>query len=149
MRAKIGVAVLVLLTGVFVWGMAWMAAGFARAGSAVGWGLAVAVVLLVVLTIWVTWREVRFGMQSGRLARMYGPAADGEPALQDAQPQDRDARAAQARREFEAARAALETGAGEDWRAWYRLALAYDGMRDRAQARAALRRAISLERSGR
>ncbi len=39
--------------------------------------------------------------------------------------------------------------APEDWRAWYRLGLAYDGSGDRRRARAAIRRAIALERRGR
>ena len=55
------------------------------------------------------------------------------------------------RAEFESARTALEDGAAggdaeEEWRAWFRLALAYDALRDRKGARMATRRAIEAER---
>ena len=33
---------------------------------------------------------------------------------------------------------------GEDWRAWFRLAVAYDDARDRKRARAAMRQASNL-----
>ena len=44
---------------------------------------------------------------------------------------------------FDDAAAAAEA-APEDWRAWYRLALAYDAERDTRRGRAAMRRAIAL-----
>lgn len=128
MRDKIFVILLVLITAAYAWGLGWIAWGFFRAGSAVGYGLALGVLILLLLTVWVTWREVLFGLSAGRLSREYTPPAD--------------AIAGDAREEFEAARSAIEQGAQEDWRAWFRLALAYDAMRDRKGARMAIRRAI-------
>jgi len=129
MKDKLFVAALVLITAAYAWGLGWIAWGFLRAGGVLGVGLALGIVILLVLTIWVTWREVLFGLGAGRLARRYEPPvdADGE-----------DPRA-----EFEAARAAVQDGAEHDWRAWFRLALAYDALRDRRGARMATRRAIS------
>lgn len=147
MRQKLFVALLVLITAAYCWGLGWIAWGFVRAGSAVGYGLAVGVVILLALTVWVTWREVLFGAAAGDLARRYAPPAD---AIQD------DPRA-----EFEAARAALQdddarqgTGApgtaeSRDWAGWFRLALAYDALRDRKNARMATRRAIDARRAAR
>ena len=158
MRSRLVVAVLLLLTAVFAWGLGWIAWGFARAGGTIGWGLAAATVVLLALTVWVTWREVLFGLAASRLARLDGAAAerDGqEPgAARDdrvdlADPAQRTDRRQVASDEFEAARAAIESGADGDWRAWYRMGLAYDGMRDRRHAREAVRRAIALERAGR
>ena len=141
MRARLGVALGVLLTALFVWGLGWIAYGFIRAGGVVGWGFAAAIAILVVLTVWVTWREVLFGMHAARLSLAYETDAAG---MID------DAGAATAlddpRAEFEAARSAVEEGERDDWRAWYRLAVAYDAMRDRKQARACLRRAITADR---
>ena len=37
----------------------------------------------------------------------------------------------------------------DDWRAWYRLGLAYDASGDRRRAREAVRRAITLEADSR
>lgn len=167
MRAKIGVALLLLVTAAYCWGLLWIATGFARAGGLIGWGLAAGLVLLLVLTVWVTWREVLFGLRAGRLARLYGAArfepevgaggavggpADGSAGGDEPADQDpvalRDARKAAARAEFEAARDAVQDGGEDDWRAWYRLGLAYSANRDTRDARAAVRRAIALE-SGR
>lgn len=142
MGQKLFVAALLLITAAFAWGLGWIAWGFAQAGGPVGWGLALGVTILLVLTVWVTWREVLFGLRSGRLAREYMPSADENPAVED--PAAPDARA-----EFEAARSAIQDDPDreQDWRAWFRLALAYDGVRDRRNARMATRRAIELHRS--
>lgn len=135
MREKIFVAVLVLITAAYAWGLGWIAWGFFRAGGAVGFGLALGVLILLLLTVWVTWREVLFGLRAGHLSRRYEPPAE--------------AIAEDAREEFEAARAALQDGADGaegDWWAWFRLALAYDALRDRRNARMATRRAIEASR---
>ncbi|ATG52557.1 hypothetical protein CFK38_14280 [Brachybacterium vulturis] len=132
MKEKLFVAALVLITAAYAWGLGWIAWGFVRAGSALGFGLALGIVILLLLTIWVTWREMLFGLGSGRLARQYEPPAEAD---------DEDARA-----EFEAARTAIQDGAEHDWRAWFRLALAYDALRDRKGARMATRRAIAEHR---
>lgn len=138
MREKIFVALLVLITAAYGWGLGWIAWGFFRAGGAVGFGLALGVLILLLLTVWVTWREVLFGLRAGHLSRRYEPPAE--------------AIAEDAREEFEAARAALQDGADGadraegDWRAWFRLALAYDALRDRRNARMATRRAIEASR---
>ncbi|UEJ83699.1 hypothetical protein Bra3105_05125 [Brachybacterium halotolerans subsp. kimchii] len=160
MRAKIGVALLLLVTAAYCWGLLWIATGFARAGGVIGWGLAAGLVVLLVLTVWVTWREVLFGLRAGRLARLYGAArfepraddgtegmaADGTGARAEQDPvAQRDARRAAARAEFEAARDAVQDGGEDDWRAWYRLGLAYSANRDTRDARAAVRRAIAVE----
>ncbi|MFE5777562.1 hypothetical protein [Brachybacterium sp. NPDC056505] len=175
MRAKIGVALLLLVTAAYCWGLLWIATGFARAGGVIGWGLAAGLVVLLVLTVWVTWREVLFGLRAGRLARLYGAArfetqigagtdgagadgfgadsagtdvvgADGAQARAEQDPvAQRDARRAAARAEFEAARDAVQAGGEDDWRAWYRLGLAYSANRDTRDARAAVRRAIAVE----
>ncbi|MGP9537834.1 hypothetical protein ACT3SP_07475 [Brachybacterium sp. AOP43-C2-M15] len=132
MKDRILVTVLVLVTAAYAWGLGWIAWGFVRAGSALGYGMALGIAILLVLTVWVTWREVLFGLSAGRLAGRYEPppgAIDGDP-----------------REEFEAARTALEDGAGSEWRAWFRLALAYDALRDRKGARMATRRAIDAAR---
>ena len=137
MRQKLLVGLLVLITAAYSWGLGWIAWGFVRAGGVLGYGLALGIVILLALTVWVTWREVLFGLSAGGLAARYAP-----PAEADAE----DPRA-----EFEAARTAVEDGAAggdaeEEWRAWFRLALAYDALRDRKGARMATRRAIEAER---
>ena len=137
MRQRLMVAALVLITAAYAWGLGWIAWGFWRAGGPVGVGLALAVAVLLALTVWVTWRELLFGLASGDLARRYRAEPGG------------DAEGTAPREEFERARAALEEPAADtgDWRAWFRLAVAYDALHDRKQARAATRRAIALSRA--
>jgi hypothetical protein len=143
MRSRLLVAALVLITAAYCWGLGWIAWGFVRVGGVIGWGLAVGILALLVVTVWAVWREIVFGLQSARLARMYMPPVGAPTATDGTAPDRRTA----AREEFEAARGALEDspGATEDWAAWYRLALAYDANRDRRHARANVRRAIAIE----
>ncbi|MGP9682647.1 MULTISPECIES: hypothetical protein [unclassified Brachybacterium] len=152
MRQKIVVVALLLITAAYCWGLGWIAWGFVRAGSALGYGLALGIVILLGLTVWVTWREVLFGIAAGDLARRYEPPADAD--------------AEDPRAEFEAARAALQDGGPQDtgqdtgaedsgrraageqeWTAWFRLALAYDALHDRKAARMATRQAIDARRA--
>ncbi|MFC0675529.1 hypothetical protein [Brachybacterium hainanense] len=139
MRQKLLVGALVAVSAAYAWGLLWLAWGFWRAGGPIGWGLALATAILLLLTIWVTWRELLFGLASARLDRAYAQQED--PPTGPPEP----------RAEFERARAAIReaeaAGGAADWRAWFRLGLAYDAMRDRRQARAAVRRAIALERA--
>lgn len=136
MRQKLFVLALVLITAAYCWGLGWIAWGFSRAGGAVGWGLAAALAVLLALTVWVTWREVLFGLGAGALAREYTPPAE---AREDP------------REEFEAARTAVrdreQRGEEPSSSDWLRLADAYDALRDRRQARRCTRRAIAAHRA--
>ncbi len=142
---------LVLITLLYCWALLWLAWGFARAGGVVGWGLAAAVAILLALTVWVIWREVLFGLNAARLAREYSSdGASGPTATDAADVKPAEPSCAVPRAEFDLAKAAIEQGTGEsDWRAWFRLSLAYDALHDRRQARAAARRAIELHRAAR
>ena len=61
MRDKLFVGLLLLVTAAYAWGLGWIAWGFARVGGVLGYGLAGGIVVLLVLTVWVTWREVQIG----------------------------------------------------------------------------------------
>jgi predicted kinase len=88
-------------------------------------GLGAGLLLLVVVGVALVVAEVRFGTAAQRLGRAAGDIADAD---------------------FDAAKSAVEA-APEDWRAWYRLAVAYDAGRDPRRGRAAMRQAIALERA--
>jgi hypothetical protein len=90
-------------------------------------GLGLGLLLLAVVGVLLVVAEVRFGAATQRLGRAAGDL--GEP-------------------DFDAAKASCEA-APDDWRAWYRLAVAYDAGRDPRRGRAAMRRAIALERAAR
>jgi hypothetical protein len=97
-------------------------------------GLGLGLLLLVVVGAALVVAEVRFGVQSERLARLRGTAPAPRVTL------------AEADAAFEGVKARVEA-APEDWTAWYDLALAYRDARDARRGRTAMRRAIALERS--
>ncbi|MDT0341055.1 tetratricopeptide repeat protein [Streptomyces litchfieldiae] len=111
-------------------------------GSWVAVSLGVAVLVLPVLGAWFLWRSLRFVLNANRLAR----ELDAEGGL----PVDNLARTPSGRIDQAAADAVFaarraETEAHpEDWRCWFRLAVAYHDARDTPRARKAMEHAIAL-----
>lgn len=111
-------------------------------GDPVAVGLGVGVLLLPFLGGYAVVRELRFGQATQRMARELG-AQGGLP--RDAVPRrasDDPGRVA-ADSSFTRYRAEVEH-APTDWRAWFRLGVAYDVAGDRKRARASMRHAIGL-----
>jgi len=102
--------------------------------------LGAAVLVLPLVGGWVVVAEIRFGLATERLARQL-PELDEDPLPHS--PSGRIDRAAADAR-FAVRRVELEADP-DDWRHWYRLALAYDEAGDRRRARAAMRTAIERE----
>lgn len=145
MRARFFAAVMavgVVLYGVILasWGVAVI-----RSGGVVATLLGLGILAIPVLSALAVVREIRFGVESARLARTI--------AEQDGVPLDTLERDAHGRIDPTSAdiewqrRKAIVDNAPEDWRAWFLLGIAYDNARDRKQARAAIRRAIALHKS--
>lgn len=147
MSARIGVAVmaaLLVLYIVLVGQRAWL---LLTSGDGVAIAMGVALIVLPLIAIWALGRELWFGVRAEQLGKRL-EAEGGLPADEVAvRPSGRvvreDADAA-----FPAHRADVEAHP-DDWRAWYRLGLAYDASGDRRRARAAVRTAIRLEGAGR
>ncbi len=112
-------------------------------GAPVAVALGVGVLLLPLVGAWVTWATLRFGVRTQALARRLD-AEGGLPDTSDLPrtPSGRVDRAA-ADGWFETQRVAAEA-APDDWRSWYRLAVAYDVAGDRGRAREAMRKALDL-----
>jgi hypothetical protein len=111
-------------------------------GSLAGVALGLALLVLPVLGVLLAWRELEFGRRCARLAAAL--EAEGALPVDDLprRPSGRVDRAA-ADEEFARMRAETEAEPGS-WRAWFRLALAYDAAGDRARAREAARHALAL-----
>lgn len=123
---KIGAAAITAVTLGFVWGLGWLAYGFLSSGTPLGIGVGVGIAILTPISLWTILREVRFGIATQRLGR----AEAREDFLSSVDLGD-----------FPGAKAQAEAEP-ENWRAWYRLAIAYDLNRDRRAARAAMRQAL-------
>ena len=123
----------------------WRGVLLVRTGDAVAVALGLAVLVLPVIAAVIVAREVRFGVATQRMAREL-EAAGGLPVDDlPRRPSGRVVRGA-ADATFAGRRAEVEA-APEDWRAWYRLAVAYDDAGDRRRAREAMRHAARLHGS--
>ena len=144
MRTKTTIALLVLVLVFYAVLIGWKGLALIGSGSRVGAALGFALLVLPVLGLLLAWREVEFGRRTAALARdldaEHGLPVDDLPR----RPSGRVDRAA-ADAFFGRMRAETEQSP-EDWRAWFRLALAYDAAGDRTRARAAARHALGLHR---
>jgi len=142
-KVRLTVGLLVVALAVYFVLLAGRALALLQTGSLVGVLLGVGVLILPLLGVWLVYSNLRFGWQTEKMAR----ELDADGLLPDAshlprRPSgrvDRDAADAW----FEERRAEVEA-APEDWRAWFRLAYAYDVAGDRGRARETMRKAIQL-----
>jgi hypothetical protein len=104
-----------------------------------------ALIVIPLIGAWALFVELRFGFRSERLAKTLD-AEGGLPAV-PVLPSGRAVRE-DADEEFPKYRAEVEAEP-ESWRAWFRLALAYDASGDRRRARWATREAIKLSNEAR
>lgn len=142
MRTKTTIAVLVAVVVFYAGLIGLKGVGLLAGGSRVGQVLGVALLVLPLLGLLLVWREIEFGRRTAVLARELD--AEGGLPVDDLprRPSGRVDRGA-ADAQFQAMRAAAEAEP-DDWRAWFRLALAYDTAGDRTRAREAARHAITL-----
>jgi tetratricopeptide (TPR) repeat protein len=145
MSARIGVAVMAVLLGLYVVFVAQRAWLLLVSGQPIGVAMGVALIVLPIIAAWALWRELMFGVRAEQLGRELekeGALPQDDVALRPSgRVQRADADAA-----FPAYRADVEAHP-DDWRAWYRLGIAYDAAGDRRRAREAIRRAISMHRT--
>ena len=140
-RSKALIAVLVVVLGFYLVLLVVKGVDLMRGGSAAAILLGIALVVMAGLGAVLVLREIRFGSESQRLAEQL--AEEGGLPVDDLprRPSGRVDRAA-ADAHFERMRAEVEANP-DDWRAWYRLALAYDAAGDRRRGRAAAREALT------
>lgn len=142
MRAKVGYALLSGALVVYLVLVGQRGVVLLRQGSWVAGLLGTAVLVLPLLGAWFLWQNTRFVRSAHRLAR--------ELAAEGGLPPDDLARTPGGRIDPAAAHAAFaerraETEAHpDDWRCWFRLAVAYHDARDVPRARKAMQHAIAL-----
>ncbi|MEU7477358.1 hypothetical protein AB0A63_15320 [Lentzea sp. NPDC042327] len=143
MKTRITVGLLIAALAVYFVLLAGRAVALLRTGDVVAVLLGVGVLILPLLGVWLVYSNLRFGWETERMAR----ELDADGLLPDVshlprRPSgrvDRDAADAW----FEERRGEVETSP-DDWRAWFRLAYAYDVAGDRGRARETMKKAIQL-----
>ncbi|GGV83764.1 MULTISPECIES: tetratricopeptide repeat protein [Streptomyces] len=113
-----------------------------RSGTPVTIALGIAVLILPVIGLWFLWKNTQFVRRANQLAA----ELDAEGGL----PVDELERLPSGRIDRDSAdevfakRKAETEAAPDDWRTWFRLAVAYHDAHDTARARKAMQRAIAL-----
>ncbi len=111
-------------------------------GTPVLVALGLALLVLPILGVLLVWREIQFGRRMGLLAHTL-EAEGGLPV--DDLPRRPSGRVDRSAADVQFARMRDDAQRDpDDWRAWFRLALAYDVAGDRTRARAAARHALEL-----
>jgi cytochrome c-type biogenesis protein CcmH/NrfG len=147
MSARIGVAVMAALLALYIVLVGQRAWLLLTSGDGVAIAMGAALVVLPLIAAWALGRELWFGVraqQIGRRLEVEGGLPQDEVAVRPSgrvMREDGDAVFPKYRADAEAH--------PDDWRAWYRLGLAYDAAGDRRRAREAVRTAIRLEKADR
>lgn len=136
----------VLLAGYLAFAI-WYAVVLLSVGTAIATALGVALLVLPLIGLWALVLELVFAVRADRLAtRLEAEGGMPDESLPTLPSGRVDPAAADA--VFPRYRSAVEE-APEDWRTWFRLALAYDASGDRRRARWATRQAIRWSRPAR
>ncbi|KAA6213619.1 hypothetical protein CP973_30910 [Streptomyces albofaciens JCM 4342] len=142
MRAKITYCVLAAVLVVYFVLVGSRGVLLIEQGTALTVAFGVAVLILPFIGLWFLWHTTQFARKAGRLAREL-EAEGGLPVDELKRTPggriDRDS----ADEVFDRRRAETER-APDDWRSWFRLAIAYHDARDTPRARKAMQRAIAL-----
>ncbi|MFY1679098.1 MULTISPECIES: hypothetical protein [unclassified Streptomyces] len=145
MRAKISYAVTAAVLVVYLVLVGSRGVLLVETGEPVAVALGLAVLVLPLIGVWFLWQNTRFVRRANRLAA----ALDAEGGL----PVDELRRTPSGRVDRDSAdevfarRKAEAEATPDDWRAWFRLAVAYHDARDTPRARGAMRHAIALYES--
>jgi hypothetical protein len=144
-RAVLGSLFMSLLLVLYMWVAGYQAFIMMASGNGVVITMGIALLVLPLIGVWALIRELAFGVRSGRLIKRL-EAENGLPIdTLEHRPSGRTIRES-ADEEFPLYAAEVDA-APESWRAWMRLALAYDASGDRKRARSAVRTAIALSKT--
>ncbi|GAA5203762.1 tetratricopeptide repeat protein [Microbacterium jejuense] len=147
MSARIGVAVVAVLLALYIVLVGQRAWLLLLSGDPIGVAMGVALVVLPLIATWALGRELWFGVRAEQLGRRLQAEGGLPDETVSVRPSGRVMRE-DADAVFPAYRADAEAHP-DDWRAWYRLGVAYDAAGDRRRAREAVRTAIRMEKSDR
>lgn len=142
MITKVVVAALVVAVVVYMAIVGYRGVQLIASGNPVGIVLGSSVLVLPATGCYVLWRELVFGSRSADLAEELEAQGQWPTEILPTRPSGRPRRDA-ADEVFHLRRLEVER-TPDDWRAWYRLGLAYENSGDRRRARRSIRHAIRL-----
>jgi len=145
-RLRLTVAVLLVVLAVYLGLLGTRGVLLVRSGDPAAILLGVGVLLLPVLGVGLVFAELRFGTAAQRLARTLAAEGGLRPDVEDGRRRPGRGAGSTAAGVCERRRVEVERNPG-DWRAWFRLGVAYDDAGDRRRGRAAVHRAIALHRA--
>lgn len=149
MKVRVGVAIMTALLLLYILVVGQKAVSALTIGISTGEPvLAImggAMIVLPLIALWGLGRELLFGWRAERLARRLEQEGGLPTEVVSTSPSGRVERA-DGDALFPTYRAEVEADES-DWRAWYRLSLAYSAAGDTKRARSAVREAIRLERA--
>ncbi|WP_221585677.1 tetratricopeptide repeat protein [Microbacterium sp. G2-8] len=146
MGTRIGVVAMAAVFALYIWLLGGRGIALIGTGDPVAVVMGTAILVFPFVGAWALGRELWFGWRADTLAKRLdaeGALPDDEVALT---PSGRVVRA-DADAVFPTYQAEVESDP-DSWRAWFRLSVAYDAAGDRKRARAAVRTAIRLSKSG-
>ena len=111
-------------------------------GEPIAMGLGIGILILPLIGLWIIWREMQFGFGVQKMAREL-EAEGGLPVDNLPRSEGGSIDRAAADVEFAVVEQATRADSG-NWRAWFRVAAAYDAAGDRKRARAAMRYALGV-----
>ena len=144
MRTRIAVAIMAALLALYLIFAVRYGLILIGVGQPVAVAIGVALLVLPIVGAWAMVSEILFAVRADRLAKRLEEEG-GMPSEQVPVSASGRVDRAAADALFPSYRAAVDA-APESWRAWFRLALAYDASGDRRRARWATRTAIKLAR---
>lgn len=142
MSARTTVVILVAILVFYLVIAGAQAVALIGSGELVAMGLGIGILILPLIGLWIIWRELQFGFGVQKMARQL-EAEGGLPVdnLTRTEGGSIDRTAADA--EFALVEQATRADSG-NWRAWFRVAAAYDAAGDRKRARGAMRYALGV-----
>lgn len=142
MKNRIAAIVMAVLLALYLVLVGQRAVMFVLTGEPIAIAIGTTLIILPIVGAWALVRELMFGFRTQRMVEQL--EREGELPVDDLpkRASGRPLREA-ADAEFDVYREAVEQNEN-DWRAWFRLGLAYDASGDRRRARQALRTAIRL-----
>jgi tetratricopeptide (TPR) repeat protein len=141
-KNRIAAIVMAVLLALYLVLVGQRAVMFVLTGEPIAIAIGTTLIILPIVGAWALVRELMFGFRTQRMVEQL--EREGELPVDDLpkRASGRPLREA-ADAEFDVYREAVEQNEN-DWRAWFRLGLAYDASGDRRRARQALRTAIRL-----